>query len=198
MVKAPYSQCRGHRFDSWGGEGWELRSHMAKKKNLLKMCIHRGCSRCLLDLFASTSVTRVKFVSSWFYLFSLLCICPSFLTSQRSACPWNWHSSSWLGARRGGSLWLPKSFTCLISLIPHHDLVPTSQVRRLRLWEGKSFLQGHSARTWPSQDRNPGPSGLGAENPLENRNTGHPTNLGVRLGLLKCWAQGWDGFYHSF
>lgn len=91
-----------------------------------------------------------------------------------------------------------KSFTCLISLIPHNDLVLISQVRRLRLREGKSFLQDHSARIWLSQDQNPGPSGLGAENPLENRNTGHPTNLGVRLGLLKCRAQGWDAFYHSF
>ena len=49
-----------------------------------------------------------------------------------------------------------KSFTCLISLIPHNDLVLISQVRRLRLREGKSFLQDHSARIWLSQDQNPG------------------------------------------
>ena len=48
------------------GVGGELRSHMAKKKkkkkNLLRISIHRGYSCCFLNLFVSTSVTRVKSV----------------------------------------------------------------------------------------------------------------------------------------
>ena len=103
---------------------------------------------------------------------------------------------TWGEARRG--LWLPRSFTCLIALIPRHDLLPASRVRRLRLREGKSFLQDHSARIWqsgseaqwPEWPRNRGPSGK-----QKHRAPHQPWS---EAGLVKCRAQGWDGFYRSF